>query len=71
MIHSQRYAALCLAVNAIWAQQSKHAPLIRSQAALLARMYTTEAPVNACVRLLNATAELGCSGAASSHQATS
>ena len=38
--------------------------LVRSQADLLRRIYTTEAPANACVRLLNATGEVGCAGAA-------
>ena len=38
-------------------------PTVRSQADLLRRIYTTEAPANACVRLLNATGEVGCAGA--------
>ena len=37
-------------------------PPIRSQAELLRRIYTTEAPANACVRLLNATGAVGCAG---------
>ncbi len=38
-------------------------PAVRSQADLLRRMYTTDVPANACVRLLNATGEVGCAGA--------
>lgn len=44
------------------ASEPERAPLIRTQEELLRRMYTTEAPANACVRLLNATAEIGCAG---------
>ena len=41
---------------------SRPPPPVRSQADLLRRIYTTEAPANACVRLLNATGEVGCAG---------
>lgn len=44
------------------ASSPEPAPLIRTQAELLRRMYTIEAPANSCVRLLNATAEIGCAG---------
>jgi hypothetical protein len=38
------------------------APLLRSHVQLQQAIYTDVSPANACVRLLNATHEVGCAG---------
>lgn len=43
------------------------ATLLRSHADLQQAIYTDVNPANSCVRLLNATHEIGCAGAASQY----